>query len=290
MGVFTQKFPFQSQHIAKVLEELPNSPSLLIDRYYLNLRAAHPLGVGWNKVEGIRGWMSSAHLIEKGPARSGQGKPSWETARPTAFARLIIAHDPHLTSMTTLWALHVELAMNSDATVYHGLFAHAPEIFTKPEILSRLVDETKGLKRASLASDLDGVLGSFTNADLGRLGLLVRLSKGRVSQWRRGIPRELSLGIVGYALLRLHEREGGEQASISLATLADRPGALGTTFGLRPFALRKALRSLGHELSPEGYHFAETAGLNSFSFGNATPLGLLERVFLGQFHDESRRF
>ena len=77
--------------------------------------------MGWNKVESIRGWMRAAGLIRQASPVPDRGAVQWEVA---PLGQFISATDPYLSKSSTMWIIHVQLAANPEATVYHGLFAY----------------------------------------------------------------------------------------------------------------------------------------------------------------------
>jgi Protein of unknown function (DUF4007) len=119
MSVFTQKFPINRRALAAAIELLPRNALLLTESYYTNLDGPHPLGIGWNKVQSLRGWMKAAALIHDVPRGGG--------AELTRFGHLLGETDSTLNHPWTWWALHLQLSLNVDATVYHLLFAHCTE-------------------------------------------------------------------------------------------------------------------------------------------------------------------
>jgi hypothetical protein len=282
MPVFTQKFPFDRRAAGEALNLLPGTPDLLTERYYRELDRAHPLGVGWNKVESIRGWMRAAGLIRQVSPVADRGAGQWEL---TPLGQFINAADPYLSKTSTMWIIHVQLATNPEATVYHGLFAYctAPS-FTRDSAAKTIREHTKELAIGSINSELEGILRSFVHGSgskLDTLGVLMQDGDSFV----RGLPEDLSIGVVGYALLRLRERDHIGVPSTSFAVLAERPGGLCTIFGLEARPLRDALRSLNDRFSAAGFRFSETAGLDSLTFGTLEAFAVLPRIISGELRD-----
>lgn len=278
MSLFTQKFPINRRAMALALEFLLETPALFTESYYSGLDGAHPLGIGWNKVQSVRGWMKASNLVEDMPRGEGSG------ARLTEFGRLIASIDPDLRRASTWWLIHIHLGLNTDATVYHHLFAFCERSsFRREEAVDIIKAHAKSVSTGSINADLDGILASFIpDGRLSSLGVLIRQDDQLLV---RGRPEGLPLGLVAYVLLRLRDRDHPHAPSMSLRSLALCPGGLTNLLGLDDDCIRDSLRSLALQIGRDGFYFSETAGLDSVTYGRLSSMDILQRVLRGQLSD-----
>jgi hypothetical protein len=278
MSAFTQKFPINRRAVASALELLPDIPLLLTEAYYTKLDDPHPLGIGWNKVESVRGWMKAASMIQDIPrSRGGGGELTW-------FGALLRESDLDLNRPWTWWAIHLHLCFNPEATVYHLLFSYCTEsTFRREDALQVIAPRAAGLAIASVNSELDGILRSFGKGEkLSTLGVLVRQDDQTLV---RGRPENLPIGLIAYAAYLLREHEHANAPSMALRTIVGPPGGMNSLMGLPEQVVREALRALNRTLGDAGFYFAETAGLDSLTFGGLQSREILTRVAMREMRD-----
>jgi Protein of unknown function (DUF4007) len=278
VGVFTQTFGIDRRAMADAISLLPGRPDLLNIRFYQSFTdSGHPLGVGWNKVESVAGWLRASGLITRGE-RSGE-------RCLTALGELVMEFDPNLSKSITWWLLHIQLATNPEATVYLQVFAlSSPHVNTKGELQKAINCQALGLTEASIDSDMSGVLSSFKSggSKLATLGVLLN-DDGTIT---RGIPEALTTGIVGNACYVVRERRNADAPSMALQPLCAGAGGLTAIFGLPIPSLRVPLRQLSTPLSRFGFSYSETADLDSITFGSLRSISLAERVYRGELRDD----
>lgn len=280
MGVFTATFAADRRAMSEVLHLLPETPDLLTKRYYQMSDTAHPLGVGWNKVESVRGWLRASGLISPSP-RSQTGE--WQL---TPLGELVARFDPNLSKQVTWWYIHMGLVTNPDATVYHNLFSYcARQPFTRAEAGAAIASRAaRDLKPASVDSDIAGILSSFEpgRTKLAALGVLTTDGE----RWMHGTPEGITLALVAYAVCIVRERNNLAAPSMALQSLTSVPGGLWSIFGLGVDALRAPLRQLVGPLATYGYTFTETADLDSVTFGSLDSSSLVHYGYEGELRDE----
>jgi hypothetical protein len=278
MSAFTQKFPINRRAVASALQLLPEVPLLLTEAYYTNLDDPHPLGIGWNKIESVKGWMKAALMIKDIPRLRGGG------SQLTWFGELLRESDLDLNRPWSWWAIHLNLCFNPEATVYHLLFSYctAP-MFRREDAVQVIAPRAAGLAVASVNSELDGILRSFGKGErLSALGVLVRQDDQVLL---RGRPENLPIGLVAYAAYLQREHEHTNAPSMALRTIVGPPGGMNPLMGLSEEVVREALRALNRSLSHTGFYFAETAGLDSLSFGGLQSDEILRRVAMREMRD-----
>lgn len=288
MGFFSATFAADRIAMSKALDLLPSEPTLLTKGFYTDpLRDnAHPLGVGWNKVESVRGWLRASGLImTDNKGRSGK----WQL---TPLGELIATQDLSLRKQLTWWTIHTQLATNKDASVYYYLFSEAAsKPFTWPEAsLCIVACLGKDAVRKSVDDDLQAIRSSLHpgKTKLANLGLLVADGE----RWTRGTAEGMTLASLAYAIFTLRERffsdaEGGSPAaSMSLKVLTDMPGGLRSIFGYGLADLRAPVRRLSNEVAASGFGFSETAGLDSVAFGRLDALTVAQRGYSGDLHED----
>ncbi len=265
--------------MSATLRLLPSTPQLLTKRYYETLDTAHPLGLGWNQVESVRGWLRASGFIRQ-VERSRVGE--WEL---TNLGVLVAERDRNLSKAATWWLIHIRLASDPDATVYHYLFSEvAQRPFTRAEARGKIAACAGGeLKPASIESDVQGILSSFESGRtrLASLGALVVDGE----HWSRGAPEDLNLAMLAYALCIVRDRTDPAAPSMSLQAITASPVGLQRLFGLGVDAVRIPLRLLGEPLARYGYSFVETAGLDSVTLGTLDPLTVARQGYEGNMRD-----
>ncbi len=277
MGQFTQTFELNRRAMSEALHLLPTTPQLFTDKYLLSLEMSHPLGIGSNQVEALRGWLKMGGLVTQ-VNRHGD----WTL---TELGELIAEKDPDLRRQVTWWLLHSQLAANPDATVYYLLFAdHQRSSFVEEQMRTEIAVQAAGVLSArSVRNDMEGVLKSFESGRTKLASLGVLTSDGH--RWSRGTPEGLTLAAVAYALYLVRERQFSSAHSMALQSLAGVPGGLQSIFGIGAGVLRSPLRQLSRWLSSDGYAFTETAGLDSLTFGSLGSLVVARRGYDGEMRD-----
>ncbi|XVQ11143.1 DUF4007 family protein [Spirillospora sp. CA-255316] len=257
------------------------------------------LGVGKNMVYSIRFWMQAFKLTREHP----HPDPAYRAyiASPTWRAEWLLGEggaDPYLEDSGSLWLLHWWLLSSDPANggakcmvpSWYVMFHLAP--FSKVTaaemntVIIRQVNESypkdvapaaESIKRdvdcliKMYALDLEanaGSPGSFEDqlmSPFRELGLLEGQGKGKGRVWRfTNRPRgNLPAAVLVYACLDYASQFTGG-GSISLARLANEPGAPGQAFRMREPELIKAIEVLVADY--DGIQITDSLGQRSLSF------------------------
>ena len=255
------------------------------------------LGVGKNMVNAMRYWSQAFKLTQEHPHRD----PSYRAycASPTWRARWLLDEegaDPYLEDTGSLWLLHWWLlsttpAVKCMAPSWYVMFHLAPLSRVTTEemaaVITRHVNESYSADALpaseSVSRDVDCLVkmyaldqeynplspGSFEDllmSPFRELGLLEGYGKGREKVWRftSGSRANLPAPILAYACLDYSSHFSAGPGSISLARLANEPGAPGRAFRIREPELAKAIEPVVREC-PQ-LQITESLGQRSLSF------------------------
>jgi hypothetical protein len=255
------------------------------------------LGVGKNMVNAMRYWSQAFKLTQEHPHE----EPSYRAyvASPTWRARWLLDEDgadPYLEDTGSLWLLHWWLLSSEPqarclAPTWYVMFHLAPfSRVTAAEmamVITRHIrenfDEDKWPAQESINRDVDCLIkmyaldqefnplspGSFEDllaCPFRELGLLEGQGKGKERTWRftSGSRSSLPAPVLAYACLDYASRFSANAGSISLARLANEPGAPGRAFRTREPELTKAIESLVSE-HPD-LQIVEALGQRSLAF------------------------
>lgn len=258
------------------------------------------LGVGKNMVNAMRYWSQAFKLTQEHPHK----EPSYRAyvASPTWQARWLLDEDgadPYLEDTGSLWLLHWWLLSSSPrakclAPSWYVMFHLAP--FSRETtagmatVITRHVresfDEDQWPAPESINRDVDCLIkmyaldqefnplspGSFEDllaCPFRELGLLEGQGKGKDREWRftSGSRSNLPAPILAYACLDYASQFSANAGSISLARLANEPGAPGRAFRVREPELTKAIESLVSD-HPD-LQIVEALGQRSLAFSAA---------------------
>jgi hypothetical protein len=233
---------------------------------FLNPAAPVTLGVGKNMVNAIRYWSAAFKLTVEHPragaSRAYTASPTWEACWLLSEA----GADPYLEDPASLWLLHWWLLSPAcqAPTWWIAFHALSSSRFTEAE-LTDLV--TRHLRLAgweppapaSTGKDVDcltkmyaprkapkeGSPGSFEDlldCPFRELGLLEAVT-GKDHVWRFTDTARATLPsrVVAYACLDYASRYNSAEGSVTLARLANEPGAPGRAFRLREPDIAAAL-------------------------------------------------
>lgn len=213
------------------------------------------LGVGKNMVNAIRYWCQAYKVIEEAP---NPDRPRLPHFQPSAFGRQLLGEggwDPWLEDPASLWLLHWKMLAPGTASLA-PVWWIAFNLFTQEQFeeyqLSDLVVELsaaagwKSVMESSIKKDVDCLLRTFAVRRTGRqtmddildcptrqLGLIAP-AVGEAKSWRfvTGPKPSLPPAIVAYACLDFLADVGRNERTISIARLANDPGAPGRAFRL----------------------------------------------------------
>ena len=258
------------------------------------------LGVGKNMVHAMRYWSQAFKLTKEHPHKD----PSYRAhvASPTWRARWLLDEDgadPYLEDTGSLWLLHWWLLSSAPgeeclAPSWYVMFHLAP--FSKvtasemAAVITRYVNEGYSADALpapeSINRDVDCLIkmyaldqeynplspGSFEDllmSPFRELGLLEGQGRGRDRIWRftSGSRPNLPAPVLVYACLDYATHFSTGPGSISLARLANEPGAPGRAFRMREPELTKAIESLVSE--HPSLQITESLGQRSLSFTDA---------------------
>jgi Protein of unknown function (DUF4007) len=256
------------------------------------------LGVGKNMVNAMRYWSQAFKLTQEHPHTD----PSYRaySASPTWRARWLLDEegaDPYLEDTGSLWLLHwwlLSVTPSAKCLVpsWYVMFHLAPlSKVTADEmvaVITRHVNESYSADALpapeSVRRDVDCLVkmyaldqeynpmspGSFEDllmSPFRELGLLEgHASGGREKSWRftSGSRANLPAPVLAYACLDYSSHFSAGPGSISLARLANEPGAPGRAFRIREPELAKAIEPVIREY-PD-LQITESLGQRSLSF------------------------
>jgi hypothetical protein len=233
---------------------------------FLNPEAPVTLGVGKNMVNAIRYWSTAFKLTVEHP-RGGTSRA--HIASPTWEACWLLSEDgadPYLEDPASLWLLHWWLLSPAcqAPTWWVAFHALSSSRFTEAELAELVTRHIRlaGWEQpapASTGKDIDcltkmyaprkvpkeGSPGNFEDlldCPFRELGLL-QASAGRDHVWRFTDTARATLppSVVAYACLDYASRHGSAEGSVTLARLANEPGAPGRAFRLREPDIAAAL-------------------------------------------------
>lgn len=271
------------------------------------------LGVGKNMVNAMRYWSQAFKLTKEHPHKD----PSYRAyvASPTWRARWLLDEegaDPYLEDTGSLWLLHWWLLSTAPgvkclAPSWYVMFHLAPfSRVTAAEmvgVITRYVNESFDADTLpapeSINRDVDCLIkmyaldqeynplspGSFEDllmSPFRELGLLEGHGKGKGRVWRftSGSRPNLPAPVLVYACLDYASHFAAGSGSISLARLANEPGAPGRAFRMREPELTKVIESVVGEHS--SLQITESLGQRSLSF-NQDPHSLAWDVLDEQY-------
>ncbi|HUY49150.1 MAG TPA: DUF4007 family protein [Streptosporangiaceae bacterium] len=233
---------------------------------FLKPDAPVTLGVGKNMVNAIRYWSAAFKLTvehpRKGASRANVASPTWEAC----WLLSEDGADPYLEDPASLWLLHWWLLSPAclAPTWWVAFNVHSSSRFTEAELSEAVVRQISlagwdAPAPASTAKDVDcltkmyaprkapkeGSPGSFedlVDCPFRELGLL-EAATGRNRVWRFTDSARASLPsrVVAYACLDYASRHNNAEGSVTLARLANEPGAPGRAFRLREPDIAAAL-------------------------------------------------
>lgn len=260
------------------------------------------LGVGKNMVNAIRYWSAAFNITVEHPkgrtSRANVASPTWEGY----WLLDEEGADPYLEDPGSLWLLHWWLVSPPSLAPTWWLAFHAlpSSRFAEEELIElvnrhvRLADWTSPVT-SSISKDVDCLTkmyaprkagsnspGSFEDlldCPFRELGLLESVNAGASSNrtWRFTTTARASLParIVAYACLDYAARNAHDAGSVSLARLANEPGAPGRAFCIREPELAAALDAACAE-HPE-IQIADAVGQRSLVF-RGNPHALAWRI------------
>ncbi|MFH9988180.1 DUF4007 family protein [Streptomyces luteogriseus] len=255
------------------------------------------LGVGKNMVYAMRYWsrafkLTREHYGDDANSRAMLSYPTWE-------ARWLLDEDgadPYLEELGSLWLLHWWLLSSrpgakSWAPSWYVAFHLAPfsrfTLADLTQVIVRYVNLSfpEGPVEASITKDVDcitkmyvpaqrlkgGAPGAFEDllsCPFRELGLLEQVGQRGSSEWEftSGSRTSLPARIIAYACLDYAARTMRNGGSISLARLANEPGAPGRAFRIRETDIAAALGKVAAEHSE--LQLVEAVGQRSLTFAS----------------------
>jgi hypothetical protein len=224
--------------------------------------------MGSPKVESLNAWLKYLGLRDP------------KARRLTPFAELLLKHDPTLTDIGTLCALHYVLVSNPGATVWYEAVNHflaQRNSFTREALHVHL--QTIGAGQHSpkqLKSDVGLLIQTYTDSTrraLQPLGFFRLEGETIVAESVAVLPPL----VLCFCLFRRLEA-GFRESTTSIARLLQEDGSPGLVFRLRPEDLRLKLA----KLETDGYiavvHMADIDGVSYTYQGDC--LKILEDYFI----------
>lgn len=267
------------------------------DRIFHQEDAPVRLGVGKNMVNAMRYWSQAFKLTQEHP----HSDPAYRAyvASPTWRARWLLDEDgadPYLEDTGSLWLLHwwllsstltakclapswyvmfhlaplsrVTAAEMAAVIIRHANESYSVDVLPAPESVSRDVDCL--VKMYAVDQENNPLSpGSFEDllmSPFRELGLLEGQGRGRDRAWRftSGSRASLPSPVLVYACLDYASRFSVGAGTISLARLANEPGAPGRAFRIREPELAKAIDPVIRVCAE--LEFTESLGQRSLAF------------------------
>ena len=231
-------------------------------------------GVGKNMVASMRHWATSSNIITEDADRD---------IVTTKFAKLILSDhglDPWMENVSSIWAVHWNLASCSAKATYIWLFSHFNNnLFDRGTIVQHLLNmcedrSWKAHSAATLKRDVECLVRTYVNkpsrtddftedqveSPLTELGLIQPVNKNDIFQIKRGYQPSLGSGAFLYALMDFWIRYTSSSRTLSLETVTYESCSPGRVFCLDEDAV--AGRLYGIEKASKGIlTWSETAGL-----------------------------
>lgn len=234
-------------------------------------KAMDELGIGSNQVAAMRYWLETTELIKK----------QVKEHEITELGETVLAHDPYMEEMGTLWALHCNIASNSaNATAWFYLFNHYGGNNFSKESFSKGIDKFiqannagKEIAQSSIESDLSCIVSTYVphevltgkrespesviDSPLGELKLIAVEGKGANRQYRKmpTVPLMLPNSMILYAISKM----AGSKEELPIESLLNDPCSPGRLFNLDSISLLTKLYELQDS---EKLHITRTAGLD----------------------------
>jgi hypothetical protein len=273
-----ETFPLRYGWLKKVYDavyelEAKNKKAEVKD-LFLNDDAIARFGVGKNMVASMRHWADSCNIIELDEDKD---------IITTPFAKLLLSDDgldPWMENLSSVWAIHWNIAFLSSKATYIWLFSHFNNNqFDRASIVQHLLNlceirSWKASSAATLKRDVECLVRTYINkpskledftedqieSPLAELGLLQPVNKNDIFQIKRGLQPSLGHGVFLYALIDFWKRYTSSSRTLSLETVAYEPCSPGRVFCLDEDAV--AGRLYGIEKASKGMlTWSETAGL-----------------------------
>ena len=225
---------------------------------------ADSLGVGANMAKSIRHWLRLTRLAS--PEAKGK-------FAPTALGRLVLKHDPAMLRPATWWALHVNVASQSEeAIAWHWTFSRfsSDHRFDRQQCIEALNRhlESEGQRMPSprsVSSDFAVLLTSYArevppsaedpdealDPPFRQLGLMVHYRASdtfRIDRSPKPVPPEILC--YSMATTFMDERGAGGWFDVHMREAVGRPGGQGRVLALSPDAFATCLAEAERALGP----------------------------------------
>ena len=227
------------------------------------------LGVGKNMVRSIRFWGSAANVITADPATN----PRSPGAIPTRFSHALFnpdeGWDPYMEDPGTLWLLHWQLlAPPCQLPVWWVVFNDFHPLEFDEALLTGAVQaavdavpDWSAPNPSSMKKDVTALLRTYAPPDLRRrhilddvldcplreLGLITRSEATGRYRFTVGARSELPATVVAACVFDYVARQLPDARTVTLAHLANEPGAPGRAFRLSETDLRAVLAPVADE-------------------------------------------
>jgi hypothetical protein len=262
------EFGFEETWFRLIIKKISEHPELFLPSEVENAQTV--LRIGKLKVGAARVWAETAGILQKKKQKFSL----------TPLGRLIARHDPDMDDDGIWWALHYNLARQDSPAwfyaVYFNEFAH--DSFDRDMLEKHLRDWwDQDHEKPMTNSTFDKLIFSpfkqvFDGTRLGKdFGFFAVDENGGYSR-QPSDYREPPPAIAAYALLdwaRQHKRQ-----SVHLEKLME-PWGVGRILRLDRQGLDKLLVEIGDRYGKQVAWISHTAGLNSVSLMDVSPLALL---------------
>lgn len=270
-----ETFPLRYGWLKKVFDavyehELQKDSTSNAKDIFLNDDAIAKFGVGKNMVASMRHWAISCGVISQDMTITDLGK-------------ILLADDgldPWMENASSVWAIHWNLATNSQKASYIWLFNYFNNNQFDRSMLaqhiSRLCEERswRSASIATLKRDVECLVRTYVNkpskteeftedlieSPLSELGLIKPINKNDIFQIKRGPQPSLGAGVLLYALMDFWQNYTNSARTLSLEAITYEPGSPGRVFCMDEDAVASWLYGIDKD-SKSLITWSETAGL-----------------------------
>ena len=266
------KFGFEEAWFRLILKKLPENPDLFLPKSVE--KAQSLLRVGKLKVGAAKAWSESAGIICK-------NKGCFQL---TPLGQIIANHDPELEEDGIWWAIHYNLAKTSSPAWFYAFYFNefSLDSFSRDDFEKAV----RGYWDASHDKPMtDSVFHKLIFSPFKQVFEGTRLGEGfgffRTTEESNYLRQTMDApavpkAILAYALLDWASEE--QRTSAHLEKLFE-PGGLGRIFCMEREVIDSLLVDIGEYYQKQVAWISHTAGLNSISIMDITPLTLVSAYY-----------
>ncbi|BHH81975.1 DUF4007 family protein [Desulforhopalus sp. 52FAK] len=266
------EFGFEEAWFRLILKKLPENPDLFLPKSVE--KAQSLLRVGKLKVGAARAWAESAGIVCK-------NKGGFQL---TPLGQIIANHDPELEEDGIWWAIHYNLAKSSSPAWFYafyfnefGLDSFSRDDFEKAVRGYWDVNHDKPMTDSVFHKlTFSPFKQAFEGTRLGdEFGFFLTTEEGNYLRQTDEAP-SVPKAILAYALLDW--ASGQQRTSVHLEKLFE-SGGLGRIFRFEREVIDSLLVDIGEYYQKQVAWISHTAGLNSISIMDITPLSLVSAYY-----------